>query len=114
MAKMPSGRTMPSGPQAMLASPWTGADVFMKNSIAFYRARVASVIHRLKNHGWCETAFRGSYNMFVALHDIAVITTSLEIKLEFELDNKAMVEVLLCCQHSISCSLSLAGQDLNQ
>ena len=39
-------------------------------------------------------AFRGSYNMLVALHDIAVITTALEIKLEFELDNKAMFEVV--------------------
>ena len=66
----------------------------MKNFIAFYRARVESVIHRLKNHGWCETAFRGSYSMLVALHDIAVITTALEIKLEFELDNKAMFEVV--------------------
>ena len=91
-----SGRTMPSGAQAMLATcnPWTDADVFMKNFIAFYRARVESVIHRLKNHGWCETAFRGSYSMLVALHDIAVITTALEIKLEFELDNKAMFEVV--------------------
>ena len=34
-----SGRTMPSGAQAMLANPWTDADVFMKNFIAFYRAR---------------------------------------------------------------------------
>ena len=32
--------------------------------------------------------------MLVALHDIAVITTALEIKLEFELDNKAMFEVV--------------------
>ena len=87
---------MPSGAQAMLANPWTDADVFMKNFIAFYRTLVESVIHRLKNHGWCETAFRirGSYSMLVALHDIAVITTALEIKLEFELDNKAMFEVV--------------------
>jgi hypothetical protein len=52
--------TMPSGAQAMLANPWTDANVFMKNFISFYRARVESVIHRLKNHGWCETAFRGA------------------------------------------------------
>ena len=32
--------------------------------------------------------------MLVALHGIAVITTALEIKLEFELDNKAMFEVV--------------------
>ena len=32
--------------------------------------------------------------MLVALHDIAVITTAPEIKLEFELDNKAVFEVV--------------------
>ena len=75
----------------MMANPWADADVFMKNYIKFYRARVESLIHRLTNHGLCETAFRGSYNMLVALHDIAVTTTALETKLEFELDNKAML-----------------------
>ena len=66
----------------------------MNNFIAFYRARVESVIHRIKNHGWCETAFRGTYEMFVALHDIAVLMTTLEIRLDFEIDNTVMFEVV--------------------
>ena len=41
-----------------------------------------------------HTRTTGVNNMLVVLHDIAVITTALENKLEFELDRKAMLEVV--------------------
>ena len=86
-----SGRTRPTHPSQ---PAWSEADEFMKSLISFYRARVENVINRVKNHGWCEAEFRGTYCMFVALHDIAVIATALEIRLDFELDQKVMFETV--------------------
>ena len=40
---------------------WTEAVEFYKHFIAFYHARVESVIHRVKSHAWCAAPFRGSY-----------------------------------------------------
>ena len=86
-----AGRTRPNARQHNLPA-WTPVDDFLKEFIAFYRARVESVIHRVKNHGWCKTEFRGSFEMLNTLNNIAVLVTALEIRLDFELDDKFMFE----------------------
>ena len=72
--------------------PWTQEDEFFRNLIAHYRARVESVIRRIKRGAWCRQVFRGDKEMFDALYHTAVLMTALEIKNEFEKDSKLMFE----------------------
>ena len=88
-----TGRTRP-GPNQHNLPVWTEVDDFMKEFIAFYRGRVENIIHRIKNHMWCQTAFRGSFEMLTSLNNIAVLGTALEIRLDFEIDDKISLSVL--------------------
>ena len=98
--RMLTGRKHPAAGQD--AMPWTEADEFLRNLIAHYRSRVKSVIHRIKAHAWCEQVFRGAYEVCAALYHITVLTTALEIKNEFELDDKVMFEVVGPWPHDFS------------
>ena len=79
--------------------PWSEEDEFTRNLIAHYRSRVEIVIRRIKQPGWCQQIFRGSYELFVALFDITTLMAALEIRLEFDLDDKVMFEVVGPWQH---------------
>ena len=66
----------------------------MRNLIAFYRARIETVIKRLKSHGWCTQIFRGSRELIHQCFDITAIMTALEIRQDFEIDGAVMFEVV--------------------
>ena len=85
-----TGRKRPSAGSRRL--PWTQQDEYTKNLIAHYRARVESVIHRIKRGAWSKAIFRGNKDLFDALFHTAVYMTALKIKNEFELDGKLMFE----------------------
>ena len=72
--------------------PWTEADEYFRHLIAHYRARVESVIKRIKSHAWCTTVFRGRFETFARLFDITVLMTALQIRHEFLMDGKMMFE----------------------
>ena len=55
------------------AVPWSEEDEFTRNLIAHYRSRVEIVIRRIKQPGWCQHIFRGSYELFVASFDITTL-----------------------------------------
>ena len=71
---------------------WTMRDAMWNTLISHYRARVETVIHRLKNHGWMDSTFRGSFTTLVTLNEITVVFTALEIRREIEA-GKPMFEV---------------------
>ena len=77
-------------------------DVFWNSFIAFYRARVERVIAKLKSHGWCQVAFRGSYKSLCTLNEIAVVATALELRRDFELEGRVAFEVSGPWQHDFS------------
>ena len=52
------------------------------------------VIKRIKNAGWCQSIFRGSEELFTHLFDITTMMTALEIRLQFDEDQKVMFEVV--------------------
>lgn len=75
--------------------PWSQHDEYMRHLIAQYRARVETVIKRLKSHAWCGgPIFRGSSDLFHRLFEITVFMTALEIRRDFEIDKVVMFEVL--------------------
>jgi hypothetical protein len=94
---------------------WKMEDEYWKSLVAFYRARVEKVISRIKSHQWyvapnlsfamclaehrCQQVFRGSFETFVVLSEIAVVLTSLEIRREIE-SGKPMFEVVGPWKHS--------------
>ena len=95
-----TGRKHPiAGGQAM---PWTQLDEFERNLISHYRARIETVIHRIKSHDWCGRIFRGSYEVLSALYNITMLGTALEIKNEFLIDNKVMFEVVGPWRHKFT------------
>lgn len=68
--------------------------------MAFYRSRVEIVIARLKRDAWCQQVFRGSFELLVALSEITVIMTAMQMKREFEA-GKCMFEVVGPWPHRI-------------
>ena len=46
----------------------------------------------MKNHGWMDSTFRGSFTTLVTLNEITVVFTALEIRREIEA-GKPMFEV---------------------
>ena len=75
-------------------------DVYWTALVGFYRARVEQVIERLKKHMWCQTVFRGSYELLVVHHTISSVMCALEIRHEVEA-SKPLFKVVGPWAHNI-------------
>ena len=80
-------------PTSINEAPLTHFDIYWTNLISFYRARVEIVIARLKRDAWAQQVFRGSFQLLVAFSEITAVTTTMQMKREFD-EGKCMFEVV--------------------
>ena len=66
---------------------------FWTNLIGHYRGRCENIINRVKSHAWTDGPFRGRFETMCQYNEISVVMTALELKMDFELDDKVMFEV---------------------
>lgn len=70
------------------------ASEFWTNLIGHYRGRCENIINRVKAFAWTDGPFRGTVETMSLYHEIAVVMTALELKMDFELEQKVMFEVV--------------------
>jgi hypothetical protein len=80
-------------PTSINQAPVDHFSKYWTSLVAFYRARVEIVIARLKRDAWCQQVFRGSFELLVALSEVTVVMTAMQMKREFD-QGKCMFEVV--------------------